>query len=86
MSRVDTTNSIYSESPTAKEDFDRHELRHARLLLRRLHFLESKVNANGGLGAASGNGGEAFAEWELAALEWVLKDIGYIHIKKENIA
>jgi hypothetical protein len=86
MTRVDKTNSIYSESPTAKDEFNRHEVRHLRLLLRRLHFLESKVNANGGLGAASGNGGEAFAEWELAALEWALDELGYLNIKKESIA
>lgn len=84
MTRVDTSNSIYSESATAREDFDRHELRHARLLLRRLHFLESKVNANGGVGKARGNGGEAFAEWELAALEWVLTDIGFISVKEKQ--
>jgi hypothetical protein len=81
--KVDTSDSIYSESPTARDDFNRSELRHARLLLRRLHFLESKVNANGGIGAASGNGGAAFAEWELAAMEWILKDIGYLDIKEK---
>ncbi len=82
--KVDTSESIYSESPTAKADFDRDELRHARLLLRRLHFLEAKVNANGGIGAATGNGGAAFAEWELAAMEWILKDIEYLVVKENK--
>lgn len=83
MSKVDTSNSIYSESPDAKQEFKRDELRHLRLLLRRLHFLEEKVNKNGGVGAASGNGGAAFAEWELAATEWILSDIGYLVIKEK---
>lgn len=82
--KVDTSNSIYSESSAAKADFNREELRHARLLLRRLHFLEAKVNANGGIGAATGNGGAAFAEWELAAMEWILKDIGYLVVKEST--
>jgi hypothetical protein len=84
MTRVDTSNSIYSESPTAKDEFDRQELRHLRLLLRRLHFLEDRVNKNGGIGAATGNGGAAFAEWELAAMEWVLTDNGYLEIKEKG--
>jgi hypothetical protein len=42
------------------------------------------VNKNGGIGAATGNGGAAFAEWELAAMEWVLTDNGYLEIKEKG--
>ena len=76
--KVDVENSRYRESESATEDFDRDEVRRLRLLLRRLRFLETQVNANGGLGSATGAGGAAFAEWELEALEWVLCDeLGY---------
>jgi len=70
--RVDVDKSIYHEAPDVARDFDRTELRRARYLLRRLRFLEQQVRENGGLENASGNGGAAFAEWEVEALEWVL--------------
>lgn len=70
--KVDPSKSRYHESPLAKDEFNRAELRRARLLLRRLRFLESQIASNGGLSSGSANGGAAFAEWEVEALEWVL--------------
>ncbi len=80
--KVDTSKSRYSESDTARSEFSRQELRNCRMLLRRLQFLESKVEEGGGLGAATGAGGAAFAEWEMVALEWVLTDNGYLTVRE----
>jgi hypothetical protein len=82
VTRVDTSASRYSESPTAREEFARDELRHCRTLLRRLHFLESKVEESGGIAAPGGSGGAAWAEWESAGLEWILKDAGFLIVKE----
>lgn len=68
--RVDPAESEYHEHPDARREFNRQELRSARLLLRRLRFLEKQVRDTGGI--ESGSGGAAFAEWEMIALEWVL--------------
>jgi hypothetical protein len=70
--KVDADKSRYHEDPLATNEFNRQELRRARLLLRRLRFLEAQIRANGGLSASGANGGAAFAEWEVEALEWVL--------------
>lgn len=76
--KVDASKSVYHEAPTARQDFSRAELRRLRLLLRRLRFLESQVRESGGLSNPNSNGGAAFAEWEVEALEWVLKDLGFL--------
>jgi hypothetical protein len=76
--RVDASQSAYQEAATARDDFNSMELKRLRLLLRRLRFLEVQVRENGGLGSASGNGGAAFAEWEVDALEWILRDVGFL--------
>lgn len=81
--RVDATKSEYHEADSAPEDFDRVELKHCRLLLRRLRFLEAQIRENGGLNNGGGSGGAAFAEWEVDALAWLLNDIGYLR-EQEN--
>lgn len=78
MTHVDKSESRYSESPSARAEFSREELRHCKTLLRRLQFLESKVDSSGGITAPGG--GAAWAEWEAAALEWALTDNGYLVI------
>lgn len=70
--RVDASKSAYHESMGARDEFNRQELRRARLLLRRLRFLEQQVRESGGLSNGGASGGAAFAEWEIEALEWVL--------------
>lgn len=75
--RVDTSHSIYSESSTARQEFDASELRRLRFLLRRLQFLESKIDSD-----PSVSSGSIFAEKEIEALEWVLEDIGYLIISR----
>lgn len=74
--RVDTSKSRYSESPTADAEFTRAELRHCRTLLRRLQFLEFKVAESSRSGQDSG--GAMWAEYESAALEWALRDNGFL--------
>lgn len=76
--RVDASKSTYHESPTARGEFNRVELRRARCLLRRLRFLEAKVSENGGLAASTASNGAAYAEWEMEALEWALTEIGFL--------
>lgn len=70
--RVDPDKSIYHEDASATDEFSRAELKRARLLLRRLRFLEAQIRDNGGLSNGGSSGGAAFAEWEVEALEWVL--------------
>lgn len=76
--RVDVSKSEYHEANSARGEFDRQELKRARLLLRRLRFLEQQVRESGGLASGSTSGGAAFAEWEMDALEWVLDEIGFL--------
>lgn len=76
--KVDVSLSLYHEDPTAREDFDRQEMRRCRLLLRRLRFLEQQVRETGGMANGQGSGGAAFAEWEVEALEWVLTEVGFL--------
>lgn len=81
--KIDVSQSQYQESSTVRDDFNRDEIRRCRLLLRRLRFLEQQVRENGGINNTSGNGGAAFAEWEVEALEWILTDIGFLR-EQEN--
>ena len=83
--KVDPSRSRYHEVRDAKDEFNRQELRRARLLLRRLRFLEAQIADNGGLSSGSANGGAAFAEWEVEALEWVLgpEGIGFLETTGE---
>lgn len=76
--KIDVTKSEYHEAPEARKEFSRQELKRARLLLRRLRFLETQVRESGGLQSTSASGGAAFAEWEVEALEWVLTEIGFL--------
>lgn len=78
--KVDTSGSRFSEADDAADEFGRDELRHCRTLMRRLQFLESKVEESGGI--ASPGGGAAWAEWEAAALEWALTDNGYLVVQE----
>lgn len=84
--KVDVSRSEYQEAPTARQDFNRMELKRLRLLLRRLRFLENQVRESGGLGSSSGSGGAAFAEWEVEALEWILTDVGFLDAPAEPAA
>lgn len=74
--RVDVSQSIYHEAPDARMAFDQTEIKRCRLLLRRLRFLEAQVRETGGI--ASGTGGGTFAEMEVEALEWILREVEYI--------
>jgi hypothetical protein len=76
--RVEASQSIYHESPSAVNEFDRTELKYLRQLLRRLRFLERKVRETGGMANADASGGASFAEWEMDATAWVLDEIGFL--------
>jgi hypothetical protein len=82
--KVDVSKSRYHEAASARTEFDRVELRRARLLLRRLRFLEARITENGGLASSGGSGGAAFAEWEVEALEWILDEVGFLETTKES--
>lgn len=76
--RVDAERSAYHEAASARNEFNKVELRRLRLLLRRLRFLESQVAKTGGLANDNATGGAAFAEWEVDALEWILTEVGFL--------
>lgn len=76
--KVDVSRSEYHEAASARDEFNKQELQSARLLLRRLRFLEAQVRESGGLANGNGSGGAAFAEWEIAALEWALTELGFL--------
>lgn len=83
--KVDSSKSAYREHPDAEREFSRVELRRGRLLLRRLQFLEAQVQMSGGLKNGGTSGGAAFAEWEIEALEWVLRDeLGFVEMKERK--
>lgn len=82
--RVDPDKSEFHEDPQARDDFTAEELRHCRLLLRRLRFLETQVKENGGHEAIDASGGAMFAVWESAALEWALTELDFL-IKREPV-
>jgi hypothetical protein len=82
--RVDVSKSNYHELPDARNEFSKRELRSARLLLRRLRFLETQVRESGGLQNRAASGGAAFAEWEEEALCWVLTEIGFLAEPEEK--
>ncbi len=79
--RVDPNKSRYQEDRQARTEFSRPEMRRLRYLLRRLRFLEAKVEENGGMDSADSSGG-AHAEWEMEALEWILTDVGFLETRE----
>jgi hypothetical protein len=82
--RVDPELSVYHEAHDAEAEFDREEIVHLRYLLRRLRFLETQVRTTGG--RASGRAGGIHAELEVEALEWLLKEVGYLPEQNRNLA
>lgn len=83
--RVDASKSEYHEHPDARNDFSRKELKYARLLLRRLRYLEAQIRENGGLADGNASGGAAFVEWEVEALEWVLGTHGVNFLDEKRV-
>lgn len=81
--KIDVSQSIYIEDAEASKDFTGQEIRRFRLLLRRLRFLEAQVRETGGMANGGANGGAAFAEWEIDALEWVLDEMGFLLPREE---
>lgn len=82
--KVDADQSVYHEADTAVDEFDRDEIAHLRYMLRRLRFLEAQVRETGG--RASGRGGGIHAELEVQALEWLLKEVGYLPEQNRDLA
>lgn len=78
--KIDPRQSIYHEDPLARtrEEFSRVEIKHCRVLLRRLRFLEAKARETGGIADSNGNGGAVFAEVEIEALVWTLNELGFL--------
>lgn len=74
--KVDESKSRYAESESAAADFTKTELRHLRVLLRRIQFLEAKVEESD-----KAVGGVVYAEREMAALQFALVDNGYLILK-----
>lgn len=72
--RIDTSETVYHEAPTAREEFDRRELKHLRWILRRLRFLEVQAKRH----ENSLDGESVMAEREIEALAWLLSDVGYL--------
>lgn len=80
--KVDVSQSIYEETSSAVNEFDRTEIRHLRYLLRRLRYLEQQVRERGGMADDTASGGAAHAEMEIGALEWLLDDVGFLTVRK----
>lgn len=76
--KVDKTQSIYQESPLARTEFNRRELKRLRFLLRRLQFLEAKDRDTANSPVSNGSGSEVFIEWEIEALEFVLDELEFL--------
>lgn len=76
--KIDVSKSVYHEVDNVNAEFSRAELKKARVLLRRLRFLEQQVRETGGLKSGEASGGAGWAEWESDALEWALTEIGFL--------
>lgn len=76
--KIDMSQTVYHEADDVDANFTRTELRSARLLLRRLRFLEQQVRESGGLKNGAASGGAFWAEAEVEALEWVLDEMGFL--------
>ena len=68
--RVPENESVHKEHSDVHREFTQAELQNARVLLRRLRFLEAQAKQRSPERAATG--GALFAEMEASALEWVL--------------
>ncbi len=72
MSRIDVENSKYHEKEEhAEGDFSRAELLKARVILRRLRFLETQMRINSGTTDPSSSASLHTAQ-EADGLEWLL--------------
>lgn len=76
--RVDPNDSAHHEATGVADEFSQEEVLLARVLLRRLRFLETKVRDDMRSPNPGSNGGVVFAEREAAALEWALTEIGFL--------
>lgn len=76
--KIDVSKSSFHEALDVNERFDWQQARHLRVLLRRLRFLESRVQATGGLRDGGENGGAAWAELEADALAFALDRLGFL--------
>lgn len=81
--KVDASQSKFHEVADLSE-FSKPEVKHLKLLLRRLRFLEDQVRRSGGLSSPGGSGGAVFAEMEMEALEWILLEMAYIEEPSET--
>lgn len=81
--RPDPSKSRYHEDPAARNEFSGKELKHMRVLLRRLRFLEAQVAKRP---IESGSGGAVFADLESSALAWVLTEVGFLAEPTEETA
>lgn len=78
-------NSVYREQDAAVllAEFNMEEVRHCRVILRRLRFLEEQITRKGGMQSNDPSGGAVFVELEANALAWMLTDIGFIKERGE---
>lgn len=76
--KIDMDKTVYHEADDVDTNFTRAELRSARLLLRRLRFLEQQLREQGGLKDGASSGGAFWAEAEIEALEWVLDEMDFL--------
>lgn len=83
--KIDPDQSRYHERPDARNEYSETEIKRLRLILRRLRFLEHQVRVNGGLANGGGSGGAAFADWEMDALAWLLKEVEYLPDQDKSI-
>lgn len=83
--RIDPSKSVHHEAADVRTAFTPQEIRHARVLLRRLRFLEAQIRETGGM-TGNNSGGAAFAEIEAASLEWILGKEGINYLADQPVA
>lgn len=74
------TRSLYREAKTVHEDYDLSEIKHLRVLLRRLRFLETQLMVP----EEDFTGGRDFVVRERDALIFTLTDAEYLEIHRPN--
>lgn len=74
--RIDVEKSKYHPREDVEKDFDREEIKHLKIVLRRLRYLEQKLREGGDL--LDGNGSAVFDDLEVQGLAFTLTEIGYL--------
>lgn len=80
--RIDVSKSRYHPVKEAEVIFDRTEIKHLKIVLRRLRYLEQKLRDGGD--PLDGDGSAMFDDLEMRGHVFTLTEIGYLSPVREE--